>query len=68
MPNEVKVGQIILTKHPLKSNLMIIKRVQSISKENVFLIGDNPDPNASEDSHNFGSIKLSEIVAKYIKE
>ena len=68
MPNEVKVGQIILTKHPLKSNLMIIKRVQSISKENVFLIGDNPDPNASEDIHNIASIKLSEIVAKNIKE
>jgi len=66
--DEVKNGQIILTKHPLKSNLMIIKRVLSISGGSAFLVGDNPDPNASEDSHNFGPIKLSEIIAKYMEE
>ena len=28
----------------------------------VFLIGDNPDPTASEDSHNFGRIHLDAIL------
>ena len=66
--DEVQIGQIILTKHPLKSDAMIIKRLLSISGGSAFLVGDNPDPNASEDSHNFGSIKLSEIIAKYMEE
>lgn len=60
---DIKVGQIILTKHPLQSNLMIIKRVESISEGCAFLVGDNPDPSASDDSHNFGQVNLSEIIA-----
>jgi|TARA_B110000495_G_C22953394_1_gene558390 hypothetical protein len=60
---DIKVGQIILTKHPLQSNLMIIKRVESISEGCAFLVGDNPDPSASDDSHNFGQVNISEIIA-----
>ena len=62
-PDNLGVGQIVLTSHPLKSKIMIIKRIKSINKGKVFLIGDNPDPNASEDSHNFGPVKQSEILA-----
>ena len=62
-PNNLEVGQIVLTTHPLKSKIMIIKRIKSLNKGKVFLIGDNPDPNASEDSHNFGPIKQTEILA-----
>ncbi|MDC0852020.1 nickel-type superoxide dismutase maturation protease [Euryarchaeota archaeon] len=62
-PNNLEVGQIVLTTHPLKSKIMIIKRIKSLNEERVFLIGDNPDPNASEDSHNFGPVKQSEILA-----
>jgi hypothetical protein len=42
---------------------MIIKRVESISEGCAFLVGDNPDPSASDDSHNFGQVNLSEIIA-----
>ncbi|MGY8644758.1 MAG: S26 family signal peptidase [Candidatus Poseidoniales archaeon] len=61
--DEIKEGQIVLTNHPLKNNHLIIKRVQSISNDRVFLVGDNPDPNESSDSHNFGTIPISEIIA-----
>ncbi|MFL2974082.1 MAG: nickel-type superoxide dismutase maturation protease [Candidatus Thalassarchaeaceae archaeon] len=61
-----EVGQIILAHHPFRKDTRIIKRIQSIEKNKVFLIGDNPDPTASEDSHNFGMINLSQIFAKII--
>lgn len=59
----LEVGQIVLAKHPLQSNLIIIKRIQSINGNKAFLIGDNPDPTASDDSHNFGMVLISEISA-----
>ena len=59
-------GQIILAKHPLKSKLLMLKRILSINEEGSFLIGDNPDPTASEDSHNFGRISESDIIGTYV--
>ena len=58
-----EVGQIVLAKHPFKKDTKIIKRIQSIENNKVFLVGDNPDPTASEDSHNFGMIDVSNILA-----
>ncbi|HIE62936.1 MAG TPA: S26 family signal peptidase [Candidatus Poseidoniales archaeon] len=59
----LKVGQIVLLDHPFRSELRIIKRIQTISNGKAFLIGDNPDPTASEDSHNFGAIEIASIFA-----
>ena len=58
-----EVGQIVLAHHPLRKDTKIIKRIQSLDENKVFLVGDNPDPTASEDSHNFGMIDLSNIYA-----
>ena len=58
-----EVGQIVLAQHPLRKDTKIIKRIQSLDKNKVFLVGDNPDPTASEDSHNFGVIALSSVRA-----
>ncbi|MDE0870206.1 MAG: hypothetical protein OSA21_07835 [Candidatus Poseidoniaceae archaeon] len=55
------VGDVVLTNHPFHSKLQIVKRIQSIDDGLVFLVGDNPDPTASEDSHNFGRVPLDEI-------
>ena len=55
------VGDVVLASHPFHSNLQIVKRIQSIDDGLVFLVGDNPDPTASEDSHNFGSVSLDAI-------
>ena len=59
----VAVGQVVLLDHPFRPNLRIIKRVQSIEDGQLFLVGDNPDPTASEDSHNFGEVDVSSVIA-----
>ena len=64
----IEINQIVLFKHPFKKDFNLIKRITSIEDRKVFLIGDNPDPNASEDSHNFGLIGLEEIIAVMIEK
>jgi phage repressor protein C with HTH and peptisase S24 domain len=56
------IGDIVVVKHPLKS-ATIIKRVTKIDCDEMFIEGDNPDPLGSEDSHNFGLISTSSIIA-----
>ena len=60
--NPPSIGDVIIANHPFHPNIQIVKRIQSIDGEMVFLIGDNPDPTASEDSHNFGRIHLDAIL------
>ena len=67
-PNLVAVGQIVLLNHPFRPNLRIIKRVQSIEDGRLFLVGDNPDPTASEDSHNFGEVYVSSVIAVLVPQ
>ncbi len=61
--DEIKIDQIILAKHPVKKKFNVIKRIFSIDEEGVFIVGDNPDPNASEDSHNYGKISVNDVIA-----
>ena len=56
------VGDIVVAQHPFKK-MNIIKRVKRIETDGIFIEGDNPDPIGSEDSHNFGLIKNSAIIA-----
>lgn len=65
-PNEVAVGDIIVYRHPLQSGLSCVKRIKRIEADGIFVEGDNPDPTASEDSHNHGMIPLSAIIAKVL--
>ena len=43
--------------------LTCVKRVKSLSEKGYFVEGDNPDPLASEDSHNFGLVSKDAIFA-----
>ena len=61
--NLIKPNLIVLFKHPFKKDFNLIKRISTVEDGEVFLIGDNPDPNASEDSHNFGCINVKNIIA-----
>ena len=63
----IEINQIVLFKHPFKKDFNLIKRINSIDEGRVFLVGDNPDPNASEDSHNFGLVKSSKVLAVLIR-
>ena len=60
---EISVKDLIVFKHPFKSSVTCLKRVKSISSKGIFVEGDNPDPLASEDSHNFGLVKIDSIIA-----
>ena len=60
--NQPQVGDVVLSRHPFYPDIQIVKRVQSVEGERIFLVGDNPDPTVSEDSHNFGTIHRDEIL------
>jgi len=58
-----EIGDIVVTIHPQKDNLGIVKRVTAIAPDgNYFLTGDNLD--ASTDSRTWGTIKLQNIIGK----
>ena len=61
---ELSVGDVVLAQHPFKSTVRIVKRIQNIHALTVFLVGDNPDPLASEDSHNFGAVRHEAILGR----
>ena len=65
-PGQPLVGDVVLTIHPFHPEVQIVKRVQSIEEDMVFLVGDNPDPTASDDSHNFGQVHRDELLGKCI--
>ncbi len=64
----VEVGQVVLLDHPFRPNLRIIKRIQSMQNGRLFIVGDNPDPTASEDSHNFGQVDVSSVIAVLVSQ
>ena len=59
----VSVGDLIVFQHPFKNSVTCVKRVKTIRDKGFFVEGDNPDPLASEDSHNFGVVSTSAIIA-----
>ena len=59
----VDIGNIVVFIHPFKPSVTCVKRVKRIADSGLFVEGDNPDPLASEDSHNFGIVSLDAIIA-----
>ncbi len=55
----LKVGQIIIIYHPLK-NIRLIKRVKSIIKNSIEVLGDNIE--YSDDSYKFGLINNEKVI------
>lgn len=58
----VAQGDIVVFTHPFKPDVTCVKRVKRVSESGLFVEGDNPDPLASEDSHNFGIVRLDAII------
>ena len=50
------INDIVVFKDPRDESRICIKRIKRIEDEGFFVEGDNPDPTASTDSHNFGLI------------
>lgn len=55
----LKVGQIVIIYHPLK-NIRLIKRVKSIIKNSIEVLGDNIE--FSDDSNKFGLINNEKVI------
>ena len=55
----LKVGQIVIIYHPLK-NIRLIKRVKSIFKNSIEVLGDNIE--FSDDSSKFGLINNEKVI------
>ncbi|MGB1766763.1 MAG: nickel-type superoxide dismutase maturation protease [Poseidonia sp.] len=59
-------GEVVLVRHPLKEGVVMVKRIARIEQDGrLFLLGDHPDPLASEDSHNFGPVSPDSVQAKW---
>ena len=62
---EIKVGDIVVAKHPVEQISEIIKRVQNINERgHYFLVGDNLSD--SNDSRNFGAVTRAYIKGKVV--
>ena len=60
----IELEDIIVFNHPFKSSLILVKRVKKINHNGeLWVVGDNPDPTSSEDSHNFGFVSKSQVIA-----
>ena len=59
----LNVDDILVFYDPRDETRTCIKRLKRIEPDGYFVEGDNPDPTASTDSHNFGSIDISSIIA-----
>ena len=60
---ELSIGDIIVFSHPLNSKIVMIKRIQKINSDGeLWVVGDNPDPTSSDDSHNFGFITKNNVL------
>ncbi len=61
---ELNIGDLVVAIHPLKPGVQMVKRIGGFSADGrLVLLGDNPDPLASEDSHNFGPVARESIIA-----
>tara|TARA_B100000941_G_C27982443_1_gene291717 strand:- start:80 stop:379 length:300 start_codon:yes stop_codon:yes gene_type:complete len=57
------IGDVIVFPNPFNRQILLVKRVVKLVENTCVVEGDNPDPTASTDSHNFGSIDISTIIA-----
>ena len=55
----LKIDQIVIIYHPLK-NIRLIKRVKSIVKNSIEVLGDNIE--YSDDSYKFGLINNEKVI------
>lgn len=59
------VGDIVLSKHPFKKSITLLKRISEIDQNgNYFLVGDNPSE--STDSRTFGALSAKHILGKAV--
>tara|TARA_B100000767_G_scaffold197987_1_gene184930 strand:- start:22 stop:327 length:306 start_codon:yes stop_codon:yes gene_type:complete len=58
----INEGDIVVFNDPTHPSRICVKRVVHIKLEGLFVEGDNPDPTASTDSHNYGLVSYDLLV------
>lgn len=59
---DLRPGDLVVFSDPRDASRMCIKRLKRIEENGLFVEGDNPDPTASTDSHNYGLIPLESVI------
>ena len=59
---ESLINSVVVLNHPFKQDVKMVKRVKFVDNGMLFLEGDNPDPNASQDSHNYGLVNPDLLI------
>ncbi|HBJ72220.1 MAG TPA: nickel-type superoxide dismutase maturation protease [Actinobacteria bacterium] len=60
----VRPGQMIVFWHPLRTDLLTVKRVHHRRPAGWWVLGDNPE--ASEDSRFFGAVDPAAVVGRLV--
>ncbi len=59
---EPRVGDVVLLRHPIQTDLLTVKRLASVRDDQLFVVGDNPD--ASTDSRSYGSVPVALVLGR----
>ena len=59
---QLQSGDIVVFPDPRNSSRICIKRLKRVEANGIFVEGDNPDPTASTDSHNYGLIPIDSVL------
>lgn len=60
--HQLQSGDLVVFPDPRHSSRICIKRLKHIEADGLFVEGDNPDPTASTDSHNYGLIPRHSVL------
>lgn len=61
---KAEIGQVVICQRPDRPDLLIMKRVQSLTENGYWLKGDNQE--YSDDSRVFGEVEKNLIIGKVI--
>ena len=62
LDHQLMEDDIVVFYDPRETSRVCIKRLRRIEANGFFVEGDNPDPTASTDSHNFGLISPNLVI------
>ena len=59
---DLSIDDIVVFYDPRNESRICIKRIKRIEPNGYFVEGDNPDPTASTDSHNYGLVHSGLLI------
>ena len=60
----LRVGSVLVTWHPQRTNLRLVKRLSSLESTRLWLLGDNPAE--STDSRQLGPVAASLLIGEVV--